>query len=354
MKLMMMMKTTMKHINHQFDHSLKRNGSSRRFPKLVGRMVGRDYDRQEILWMLRFGQSNLKLISIVGMVGIGKTTLAKCVYGDPDVVKDFNQCSWITVPQECNKRQILGLLLRSISPSSENKIGNEGATDEELVVEVCRQLSGKSVFSRNKECMTHKLEKIRCDIVETCDGLLWSIVVVAKSLSKYRNILKGWEKIKKETETLGILDRNALIHDYNKLPQHLKVCFLYFGVFPKRKEVLVKMLIRLWIAEGFVNLEPLVYPELETQAYAYVEELFARSLVLISSEDSDDKIKSCRMHSALHSFCVGEAQKEGIFCVVNTLQHSRLPLGEFANSCRWLSLYTHSFDYYVLLRVWRI
>nr|GMC68736.1 putative late blight resistance protein homolog R1A-4 isoform X1 [Ipomoea batatas] len=54
------------------------------------------------------------------------------------------------------------------------------------------------------------------------------------------------------------------------------------------------------------------------------------------------------MHSALHSFCVGEAQKGGILCAVNTHQHSGLSLKSFTNSCRWLSSYSHSFDYYVL------
>nr|GME16877.1 putative late blight resistance protein homolog R1A-4 isoform X1 [Ipomoea batatas] len=51
----------------------------------------------------------------------------------------------------------------------------------------------------------------------------------------------------------------------------------------------------------------------------------------------------------MHSVCVVEAQKEGILCAANTLQHVGLPLSSvFANSCRWLSLYTHGFDYYVL------
>nr|GMD25810.1 putative late blight resistance protein homolog R1A-4 [Ipomoea batatas] len=52
----------------------------------------------------------------------------------------------------------------------------------------------------------------------------------------------------------------------------------------------------------------------------------------------------------MHSFCVREAQKEGIFCALNTLQLPRGSFNMFANSCRWLSLYTHKFDYYVLLR----
>ncbi|XP_031117016.1 putative late blight resistance protein homolog R1A-3 isoform X2 [Ipomoea triloba] len=62
-------------------------------------------------------------------------------------------------------------------------------------------------------------------------------------------------------------------------------------------------------------------------------------------------MKTCRMHSALHSFCIREAQKEGIFCAVNIRKYpTGLPLKMFANSCRWLSLYSHNFDYYVLCR----
>ncbi|XP_031096662.1 putative late blight resistance protein homolog R1B-17 [Ipomoea triloba] len=383
----------------------------------LGKMVGRQRDRREIINQLtKGGLSNLKLLSIVGMVGIGKTTLAKSVYKDPTVQNHFDVCGWVTIPQEYNKTEVLGLLLRSISPGPESKTEKgKRSTPEELAKQVRTQLRykrylivldniqeigawndiqtcfpndsyGSSVlittghFNLNLDCSffythnhTHSLnlldpneswdlfcdiilslkervapefEKIKKHILEICDGLPLSIVVVAKRLSKCNNILKEWEKIRKEIESLGILDRNALIHYYNQLPQHLKVCFLYLGVFPKRKEIRVKKVVRLWITEGFIK--PLEYDDFENQGYAYLKELIDRSLVLICNWSSDGNIKTCRMHSALHSFCVGESQKEGIFCAINTLEHPELPLSEFANSCRWLSLYTHSFDYYVL------
>nr|GME10020.1 putative late blight resistance protein homolog R1A-4 [Ipomoea batatas] len=191
-----------------------------------------------------------------------------------------------------------------------------------------------------------KFEKIKSHIIEICDGLPWSIVAVAKRLAKCQDILKEWEKVKKEMESLGILDRNALSFHYNRLSEHLKVCFLYFGVFPKRKEIQVKKLIWLWVAEGF--LEPLEHEELENQGYVYLHEFIDRSLLLICNQGRDGNIKTCRMHSALHSFCVGEAQKAGILCAVNTQQLPRWSLNAFANSCRWFSLCKHSFDYYVL------
>ncbi|XP_019189569.1 PREDICTED: putative late blight resistance protein homolog R1C-3 isoform X2 [Ipomoea nil] len=385
----------------------KSNGSSR---KLLGSHSRNSCGK--IIFELWFC-GILKIISIVGMVGVGKTTLAKSVYLDPEVGKRFDVRGWITMPQQYNKNQLLDLLrlLQSFSPAAEKKIEMGSCAPEEVQVQVRSHLLGKRYLivldnlqldnwgdirgcfpeDNNGSCIlvttTHfdryvisglkiyihsmtlldpneswdlfcrtlskgsmsrspELEKIRGNIIEICDGLPLTIVVVAKRLSKCNDVLKKWEKIKKEIESLGILDRNTLIFHYNKLSQILKVCFLYLGVFPKRKEIQVKNLIGLWIAEGYF--EPLEFEKQESQGYAYLQELIERRLVLICNQKSNGKIKTCRMHSAMHSFCVGEAQKEGIFCAVNTLQHSGLPLSDFANSSRWLSLCKHSFDYYVL------
>ncbi|XP_031096873.1 putative late blight resistance protein homolog R1C-3 [Ipomoea triloba] len=158
-----------------------------------------------------------------------------------------------------------------------------------------------NILSIDEDHLAPKLEKIRNHVVEKCDGLPQLIVEVARRLSKCNNILQGWKKIEKELESLGLLDRNALSVSYNLLPHHLKVCFLYFGVFLKLKKIPVKMLIRLWIAEGFVN--PLNHNNLEGKAWVYLQDLIFRSLVLIEDQSYGFIIKSCRMHSALHSFC---------------------------------------------------
>nr|GMD81542.1 putative late blight resistance protein homolog R1A-4 isoform X1 [Ipomoea batatas] len=167
-----------------------------------------------------------------------------------------------------------------------------------------------NILSIDEEHLAPKFKKIRNHVVEKCDGLPQLIVEVAKRLSKCNNIQEGWKKIEKELESLGILDRSSIFVGYDMLPHHLKVCFLYFGVFPKRKKIRVKMLIRLWIAEGFVK--PLNGKQSEDQAYQYLLKLIDRSLLLIEDQSFDGKIKTCRMHSAMHSFCVVEAQKEAL------------------------------------------
>ncbi|XP_019166810.1 PREDICTED: putative disease resistance RPP13-like protein 3 isoform X3 [Ipomoea nil] len=400
-------------LKHASSTNVESDGStSHGFLKPEGRMVGRHHDCRVIKDQL-FSQNYAipGIFSIVGMVGIGKTTVARNVYEDPSVASYFDVRGWVTVPQQYNKSGILSQLLHSITPVEEPNVIKKGSTPHEVAMQVHKCFGGKkylivldnimskqtweqawtdvrdcvfnglvgscillvtrhldlkvhthkmtlldpkeswelfcNILSIDEEHLAPKFEKIRNRVVEKCDGLPQLIVEVAKRLSKCNNIQQGWEKIEKELESLGLLDRNALSVSYNMLPHHLKVCFLYFGVFPKRKKILVKMLIRLWIAEGFVK--PLLkHKELEDEAYGYLQELTDRSILLIEDQSCISEIKTCRMHSALHSFCVGESQKEGILCAVNTQQHSGLSLKTFTNSCRWLSSYSHSFDYYVL------
>ncbi|XP_031125854.1 putative late blight resistance protein homolog R1A-4 isoform X2 [Ipomoea triloba] len=406
-------------LKHASAANVESDGSTPRgFLKPERRMVGRHNDCRMIkdqLFCPRFGIP--VIISIVGMVGIGKTTVARNVYEDPSVASNFDVRGWVSIPQHYNKSRILSQLLQSITPVKEPNVIKKGSTPHELEMQVRNCFGGKKylivldnitskqtweqawtdiigcvsnglvgsylllttrhyfnldahmirymhihnmtlldpkeswelfcyILSIDEEHLAPKFEKIRNHVVEKCDGLPQLIVEVAKRLSKCNNIQQGWKKIEKELESLGLLDCNALSVSYNILPHHLKVCFLYFGVFPKRKKILVKMLIRLWIVEGFVK--PLKHKELEDEAYEYLEELTDRSLLLVEDRSCNGKIKTCRMHSALHSFCVGEAQKGGILCAVNTQQHSGLSLNAFTNSCRWLSSYSHSFDYYVL------
>ncbi|XP_031098323.1 putative late blight resistance protein homolog R1A-10 [Ipomoea triloba] len=118
------------------------------------------------------------------------------------------------------------------------------------------------------------------NVLEKCEGLPQVIVTAAKRLSECKNnIQHELKKMEKEIELLGILDYSALALIYNQLPEYLKVCFLYLGIFPKRSEIQVKTLLRLWVAEGFVK--PSRNKELEKIAYFYLKDLIDRSLVLL-------------------------------------------------------------------------
>lgn len=61
-------------------------------------VIGRDDDKAEIIDMLMSKQENtLSVILIVGIGGLGKTTLPKSVYNDQKVVERFDLRLWVCV-----------------------------------------------------------------------------------------------------------------------------------------------------------------------------------------------------------------------------------------------------------------
>ncbi|KAL2514792.1 putative disease resistance protein RGA3 [Forsythia ovata] len=70
-------------------------------------------DFMEIWKLLIIPYSKLIVVSIVGMGGIGKTTLVKQIY-DMFTAHHFDIRAWITVSQEYRKKEVLKGLLNSI------------------------------------------------------------------------------------------------------------------------------------------------------------------------------------------------------------------------------------------------
>ncbi|KAI9188594.1 hypothetical protein LWI28_006768 [Acer negundo] len=80
-------------------------------------VYGRDQDKANILEMVlrdEPGDANFDVIPIVGMGGIGKTTLIQKVYND-DAVKDFDPKAWVCVSEDFDVLQISNAIIRSIT-----------------------------------------------------------------------------------------------------------------------------------------------------------------------------------------------------------------------------------------------
>lgn len=97
---------------------------------------------------------------------------------------------------------------------------------------------------------------------------------------------------------------------YNDLPDHLKPCFLYFGVFPEDTKVPIKRLIWLWVAEGFDQLHKEDNDNLEKPAEAYLNHLIARSLVTLSKRSSLGTVKASHIHALYHDFACKKAKED--------------------------------------------
>ncbi|KAL7209238.1 hypothetical protein ACSBR1_030886 [Camellia fascicularis] len=104
-----------------------------------------------------------------------------------------------------------------------------------------------------------ELEEISHEIVRKCEGLPLAIVAIGGLLSTKNKVIFEWKKF---YDSMGTeLERNPkltsirkiLFSSYNDLPWYLKSCFLYFGVIQEDYSIEGERLIRLWIAEGFVE-----------------------------------------------------------------------------------------------------
>ena len=79
-------------------------------------VVGREYDVKKMVNII-ISSSNQQVISvlpIVGMVGLGKTTLAKLVYNNELIKKHFDVLAWVNVGKHFNVEGILREILTSL------------------------------------------------------------------------------------------------------------------------------------------------------------------------------------------------------------------------------------------------
>ena len=60
-------------------------------------------------------ESNVDLISIIGMGGVGKITLAQLVYNDMGVKEHFNLVAWVCVSDDFDVMRITKTILGSIT-----------------------------------------------------------------------------------------------------------------------------------------------------------------------------------------------------------------------------------------------
>jgi disease resistance protein RPM1 len=93
-------------------------------------VVGIESTRDELVSWLVGEVSKHSVISVVGMGGIGKTTLTKKVYENESVKGHFDCRVWITVSQSYNMSKILMSMTKQIYPARETASRQIDMTDE--------------------------------------------------------------------------------------------------------------------------------------------------------------------------------------------------------------------------------
>ncbi|KAM6568285.1 hypothetical protein CsatB_016270 [Cannabis sativa] len=164
-------------------------------------VIGRDEDRAVIINKLLFEscEESVPMIAIVGIGGLGKTTLAKSVFNDEQVQKHFELKIWVCVCDNFDLKSIIRSIIESAKGGS--SFGDLGM---ELLLKKFREvLGGKQYFlvlddiweeNRNKLLELKNLIK--------SDGHVGSRVLVT---TRSENIAK-FLTTKQQPYRLGVLD----------------------------------------------------------------------------------------------------------------------------------------------------
>ncbi|CAI9100879.1 OLC1v1038066C1 [Oldenlandia corymbosa var. corymbosa] len=346
----------------------------REIPMSNEHVVGLDDAARRITDVLERGTRHVDIISIVGMPGLGKTTLAKKVYSDPAITLHFHIRSWCHVSQVYTKKNMLLEILRGACNS---KLLDKHflMNDDDLAEELCKHLKGKRYLfvlddvwdiasweslknslpddntgsrilltSRdhrvalqiNSDGKLHHLRWLNDDeswkllqkrlcigedcppqlvslgkeISQNCKGSPLMVLVVAGLLLNMQQAT--WEEVAKSL-------RGGTLSITEQCRETLELSFSHlphylkpcFLYFGAFHECL-KIPVRnlLWLWIAEGLVEKTERARLEDVAEEYMMELTQRSLVMVAEKGSRGRAKSCILHDLLRDFCKAKCNEE--------------------------------------------
>ncbi|PPR98302.1 hypothetical protein GOBAR_AA22368 [Gossypium barbadense] len=215
--------------------------------------VGRANEKQKMLELLKSNNfDGVCVLSIVGMGGIGKTTLAQLVYNDPSIKESFYHKSWVCVSDDFDAVNITKTILRSLDADSRDE------NDLNLLqVMLKEKLSGKRFLLVLDDIWNESYRD--WTILRRPFGAGTKIIHALKARNfdghpQFKeigeNIVRRCNGLPLAAEAIGSLLRTVTDHS-----EWEKRCFAYCSIFPKDYEFKEEEIILLWRAEGFLQLK---------------------------------------------------------------------------------------------------
>ncbi|KAF7006295.1 hypothetical protein CFC21_021345 [Triticum aestivum] len=338
-------------------------------------LVGIEAARIELTKRPALGDGNvsnqqLKIVSIVGPGGLGKTTLAKAVYDsletqyvhkafvpvgrNPEVSKVLKdillelrvRTSDVATLDERQlveklREQLQNVRFEGCPPQSwrvikcalfDNNHGSRVITTtrnqevaentgdvyklKPLSHDLSEELFNKRLFGGKENWQTSEVSK---KFLQKCGGVPLAIIAIASFL--VGKPVEGWSTVYnsigfRHTDNTHIDNmRKILLFSYDDLPCYLRPCVLHLSIFPEDAFIMKETLIWMWVAEGFVSEEP--GKRLFEIGEGYFGELVNRSLILPVEHKEENVIYGCRVHDMVLDTICWLSEKENFVTIVD-------------------------------------
>ncbi|VAI00401.1 unnamed protein product [Triticum turgidum subsp. durum] len=109
--------------------------------KDASKLVGMCKWRDDLNKYLVGEERQLKMASIIGMAGTGKTTLARLVYGDEAIENQFQSRAFVSVTPTPNMKEVLTRILQQVG--AQPPAGNQARSEEHIIHAISNFLQDK-------------------------------------------------------------------------------------------------------------------------------------------------------------------------------------------------------------------
>ncbi|KAL5972386.1 hypothetical protein ACLOJK_041640, partial [Asimina triloba] len=348
-------------------------------------IVGFNEREDQLVRWLTEDEPRRAVLSVVGMGGLGKTTLVAKVYKAPMVKRHFECAIWVSVSQSYSVNELLRNVLQDIFQANKVEVpSNVGDMNHRQLVQMVNDCLEKkryiivlddvwsidawtqlnTAFPRNRrgsrillttrddnvtlllgegstryelKCLEEEvawelfckkafwsgpcprdLVPVARTIVEKCGGLPLAIVALSSLLSLKDRSVTEWGRV---SDNLSWHWRNnqilepiklILLLSFYDLPFRLKHCFLYCCMFPEDYLIYRRQLMRLWVAEGFVEERGRL--TVEEAAEDNLKELVHRNLLQVAMRNETGRVRACRVHDLMREVALSLSHEEK-FCM---------------------------------------
>nr|XP_023917633.1 putative disease resistance protein RGA3 [Quercus suber] len=279
-------------------------------------VIGREHDKKKITERLLDSniEENVSVYSIVGLGGLGKTTLAQLVFNDEEIQKEFERKLWVCISDDFDVKIIVKKILEYAKGEKlENLERNASINDLQKEIDGKRFLLVLDDVWNDDSEKWDKLKEILLVGARGSRILVTTreekVAESSKTIETYRltglNDEDSWSLFKQKAFKKGQEPENSkfkeigmeIVSKCKGVPLAIKTIgsLLYFkkseeewlsfknNEFSKDYEIEEEILVKLWMAQGFI--EPLGQNQcLEDVGNEYFRELLWRSFFQICIE----------------------------------------------------------------------